>query len=305
MGAVTQNPIIAIRNQSTPLIVYLADGLAVAGCFGDPNAGAGTLGAIGSFLIDVIAGTWYQKTTAYAVATGWVASGSPSINGPLTGGTPGDVLFVGAGPTLAQDAGITYDSATDILTLLGAYRLGNAGAIGAVADRVGLFGIDEAAADAQLYAISETGKFGRLSDRKRVVTNVFNVANSAAPLAVPNLAFNLRASGVYTVRASLTFTAGAGSVRGRIGGSGGLTATAYGVRGYLLSANLVAGQAQNSTLGSGDVTAAALTAGILVMEATIVVGVAGVIECQFGQNSSNAANSSVLVGSEFEIEVAS
>ena len=49
-----------------------------------------------------------------------------TIGGVLTGGTAGRVLFVGAGPVLADDAGLTYDSATDILSTT-AVRVGVAG----------------------------------------------------------------------------------------------------------------------------------------------------------------------------------
>ena len=68
--------------------------------------------------------TQSSATTGQVVAwsgSAWVpttvTSGGASIGGAVTGGAATRVLFVGAGPVLAEDAGLTFDPATDTLTV--------------------------------------------------------------------------------------------------------------------------------------------------------------------------------------------
>lgn len=53
-------------------------------------------------------------------AYGSLAGGGMAIGGTVTGGTAGRILFVAAGPVLAQDAGLTYDAAAKKVTITGA-----------------------------------------------------------------------------------------------------------------------------------------------------------------------------------------
>jgi hypothetical protein len=52
-----------------------------------------------------------------------VAGGGMEIGGTVAGGTAGRVLYVGTGPVLADDSGMTYDAAANVLTLTGGLTL--------------------------------------------------------------------------------------------------------------------------------------------------------------------------------------
>lgn len=62
-----------------------------------------------------ITGTLSNQTDLQAALDDSAAS--VAIGGDVTSGTAGSVLFVGAGPVLAQDASFTWDSSNDLLTL--------------------------------------------------------------------------------------------------------------------------------------------------------------------------------------------
>jgi len=68
---------------------------------------------VGSFTLASITVDAKGRVTA---ASSGSASGGMEIGGAVTSGTSGRVLYVGAGPVLAQDAGLTYDPATDTLS---------------------------------------------------------------------------------------------------------------------------------------------------------------------------------------------
>jgi hypothetical protein len=72
---------------------------------------AGPLSAVGSApLVVQVAGVGPPGPSGSATA----------IGATVAGGTPGRVLFVGTGPVLADDSGLTFNTATDALTVTGA-----------------------------------------------------------------------------------------------------------------------------------------------------------------------------------------
>ena len=89
------------------------------------------------------------------------AAGGITIGDTVTSGTSGRVLYVGAGPVLAQDAGLTYDPATDTLTtgraVVGAGTPDLYGTINVPLSTNGyLFAGYDAAANNKLFSISNT-----------------------------------------------------------------------------------------------------------------------------------------------------
>ena len=84
---------------------------------GDGASASVSGAATGRIRYNNTTGTWQISTQGGAYTN--IATGAMAIGGTVTGGIAGRVLFVGAGPVLAQDAGLTYDSAADKLSILG------------------------------------------------------------------------------------------------------------------------------------------------------------------------------------------
>lgn len=92
MGQITANPTISLQqNIGSPLLLYLADGVAIFGCVGNPE---GVIAANKRSLALSDNGNIYFKTTDL-LATGWVASGGGGGTGTVTsvGMTVPGVIF--------------------------------------------------------------------------------------------------------------------------------------------------------------------------------------------------------------------
>lgn len=108
MGVISQNPTVSLQaNIGSPLLLYLADGVAIFGCVGNPE---GVIAANKRSVALSDDGNIYFKTTD-TVNTGWVASGGGGGSGTVTSvGLGGNAIFDFTGSTANPIVGAgTFD----------------------------------------------------------------------------------------------------------------------------------------------------------------------------------------------------
>lgn len=144
-----------------------------------------------------------------------------------------------------------------------------------------------------------TSTFIHWGGQQRVTADVTNATASLANAT--GLAVALVAGRTYSFEAQLSFTdAAAGGIQVAMVASGGLTATNIIYDGWIVDsgANGIKGNAQATSLG-GVVASATTTgtAGHVIIYGTITVNVAGTINVQFAQNTSNGTATTIKRGS--------
>ena len=118
----------------------------------------------------------------------------------------------------------------------------------------------------------------------------------AAPVGLTTTT-TLNAAGVYSCVGHLFVTSGAaGGIQVAVVGTGGLTATAFrfGAKGW--NGTTLVSQASTTTLGTVIFSNAAVYTDVDIY-GSITANVSGTLSVEFAQNTSNAATSSVFVGS--------
>lgn len=132
------------------------------------------------------------------------------------------------------------------------------------------------------------------------VTSQFNKTSDITLANIPGLSVNVAAAGNYYFRAVLILTCNA-SGGSKVAIAGTATATTINYSGCAWSAAAI-GAASNAT-ALGTAVAAATAAHVCCeIEGTIQVNAAGTLTVQFAQNASFATQSSVLVGSTFDVQ---
>lgn len=132
------------------------------------------------------------------------------------------------------------------------------------------------------------------------VTADFPVTSSTTLATVTGLSVPLQAGRSYSFDVYLSCTdAAAGGVKAAISGDGVLTATSIIYDGWALDANTIKGQANATALATAVAsTTTTATSGIVIrIKGTITVNVAGTLNVQFAQNTSNGTASTVKQGS--------
>ena len=128
------------------------------------------------------------------------------------------------------------------------------------------------------------------------VTSQFDKTSDTTLANVTGLSINVVAGRTYSFKAILYTTSNvAGGVKAAIGGTA--TATAIRYEAVTFDNATVAAQTRATALGTTVGAVTAVTAAMIVITGTITVNAAGTLTVQFAQNASNAAASSVLVGS--------
>jgi len=131
------------------------------------------------------------------------------------------------------------------------------------------------------------------------VSTQFDKTSDVTLANITGLTANVAAGKIYRFEAKLYTTSNvAGGVQFAIAGTATATAIIY--EGLTTDAGLTT-QGRAAALGTAVGAVTAVTAAYTVITGTITVNAAGTITCQFAQNASNGAASSVLVGSTFSI----
>jgi hypothetical protein len=150
------------------------------------------------------------------------------------------------------------------------------------------------AAQAEAFRIKSNGFFTD-AGIKRVSTQFDKTNDTLAN--VTGLSLNVAAGRTYTFRAVLHTTSDVSAgVKVAIAGTATATAIVYEAR--TINAGAIT-QGRATALGTGVGGVTAVTAAMIIIEGTITVNAAGTLTVQFAQNATNAAASSVLVGSSF------
>jgi hypothetical protein len=137
--------------------------------------------------------------------------------------------------------------------------------------------------------------------RSRVSTQ-FDVTSSTALANITGLSLTVVAGKTYHFEAFLHTTANvAGGVQFAIAGTATATAVIY--EALVDNSAAFAAQGRATTLGSAVGGSTTATTAFCYISGTITVNVGGTLTVQFAQNASNAAASSVLVGSAFTAEI--
>lgn len=123
---------------------------------------------------------------------------------------------------------------------------------------------------------------------------------SASLANVTGLSVSVSSQRAYTFVAELFTTSSSGAgVKAAI--SGTATATSIVYEGLTYSAATIAAQTRGAALAATVGAVTAVTAAKISINGTIVVNAAGTLTVQFAQNSASANQSSVLVGSSFQV----
>jgi hypothetical protein len=139
-------------------------------------------------------------------------------------------------------------------------------------------------------------------DSRLKVVAQFDKITSTTLSDVTDLIANVIAGKTYRFRAVL-FTASnvAAGVKASIGGNAVAASISY--EAFVVSANTLLAQTRATALGTAVAAVTAVTVGLIIIEGTIVVSASGTLTVQFAQNASNAAASSVLLNSSFDVEL--
>lgn len=141
--------------------------------------------------------------------------------------------------------------------------------------------------------------FTKDAGRSRVATQ-FDKTTDNTLTNVTGLTATVVAAGIYSFRASLSVTAGAGGgMQVAIGGT--CTATNISYTGWNYNGTTVNAVTTTTTKGNAVGAATAITTNIII-EGTLLVNAAGTLTVQMGQNVSNGTTSSVLVNSNFTVQ---
>lgn len=148
------------------------------------------------------------------------------------------------------------------------------------------------------------GRFGNQPVAQPVktvsVTTQFDKTSSGSLADIPGLSVNVIAGNRYGFEAVLYTTSNvAGGVQSSIRGT--CVATNVIFESIVTDSGALKSQIRGSTLGVSVGSVTAVTAANIIITGSILVATSGTLTVQFAQNSSNAAASSVLVGSHFKV----
>lgn len=133
------------------------------------------------------------------------------------------------------------------------------------------------------------------------VSTQFNKTSDTALANIPGLSVNLLAGFNYVFDVELFTTSDvAGGVKVAIGGTCVPTTIIY--EGEAINANTISGQTRATALGNAVAAVTAVTAARIEIDGFISVATAGTMTVQFAQNVADATASSVLVGSNLEVQ---
>jgi hypothetical protein len=196
------------------------------------------------------------------------------------------------GGLIAYDSNVTFSS--NVAT--GARAIANQGGIINRIPTSSTFFPGNAPPQIASYGIYALGP--QLDDHISRLASNFVVTNNATPafsgLFAPN---GVRDGSQYHFEANLYTTSGAGGIRYDIGGTATATAITYDT--VQMDANVLTQQARFNALG-GATGGAAANAWVKIV-GTINVNAAGTLTVEFSQNASNAAASTLLAGSTFDV----
>lgn len=264
----------------------------------------------GTASIDAVTGSTVRfalNQNGFQIASGGaygISSGDPAVSAP-------DVSIVrSAANVMRVTNGSTGAGSLILGTSAGAIGTNGAGVLAFTlstaplnfpTDTVQLFSKDAAAADAQLLVANEAGKIARVTGTSFYVTSQFDKTSSTTLSDVPmDGTINVEASTRYSFEAVVYTTSNvAAGVKFAI--SGTATATTIIYEAIVDNAAAISAQTRATALGTAVGAVTAVTVAYCRITGTILVNAAGTLTLQFAQNVSNAAASSVLIGSNFRI----
>lgn len=133
----------------------------------------------------------------------------------------------------------------------------------------------------------------------RVSTQFDKTNNTLANIT--GLTVDVRAGKTYSFEVVLYTTSNiAAGIQAAIAGTATATAIIY--EALVYNAALIAAQTRAAALATAVGGVTAVTVALIVIKGTITVNAAGTLTVQFAQNATNAAASSVLVGSTFKVD---
>lgn len=168
-------------------------------------------------------------------------------------------------------------------------------------DAIQLYSQDSAAANAEAFIRNENAAIARLTGTVAYVTSQFDVASSTALATVTGSTVQVEAGVTYNFRANVFMDAGAsGGIKLSIGGTATATAVIFQTSAVINSTTAFVYCTRQTAL-DGTTTAVGATGYWGQIWGTITVNAAGTLGLRFAQAVSDGTNSSVLVGSTFQI----
>jgi len=134
-----------------------------------------------------------------------------------------------------------------------------------------------------------------------VVTQFDKISNTTLS-DITDLVGNVIAGKTYRFRAVLFTTSNvAAGIKAAIAGTATVNTIRY--EGYVIHSNSILAQTRATALGSAVAAVTAVTNALVIIEGTLTCLASGTLTVQFAQNVSNAAASSVLSNSFFDVEL--
>ncbi len=269
-----------------------ADSASVTG-----NVAAANLVASSSMVSPLFYG---NLSGATASLSGALSAGSASISGALSaasatvsGLTSGRVVFAGAGGALSDDAGMTYNSATDALTISGNVAAGNvsAGLISASSGMSAPTFIASSMVSAPTFSGNLSGTTatltGNVSAGNLSTTRVTaSIVSASTSMSAPLFSGNLSGSTASLSSASITGNVSAGNL------SAGIVQASSAVIAPSFSGNL---SGSSATL-SGALSAASATVSGLTSGRVVFAGAGGALSDDAGLTYDSAADALTISG---------
>ncbi len=224
----------------------------------------------------------------------YLANGMPWAALGYIGGTGGSIIFRNQSFTNAA----AIDSGNGWTMLASNMKL-SWGSPGATAPTVSIYRVADSIVGLDAGFAGTPAGWLNYAGRKRVATQ-FDKTSDTTLANITGLSVTLISGRTYTFLAKLfTSSTNTGGVKVAMGGTATATAIRYDVITHDNAA--VAGQSRQTALaGAAGVTA--VTAAQVEIAGTITCNAAGTLTVQFAQNVSDAAASSVLVGSWLNID---
>lgn len=168
------------------------------------------------------------------------------------------------------------------------------------ADTVQLYSADSAAANHNLFSRNEAGEVNRLTGLSKTVFTQFDSTLDTTLSDIPDLVNNVESSRSYGFEVTLFTTSNvAAGVKFSMGGTATPNFIIYEAR--VEDSAVFSAQTRATALGTTVGAATAVTAAFIRISGTIDVTTGGTLTVQTAQNVSNAAASSILVGSRFTL----
>lgn len=263
--------------------IYAPDGSGVA--LGQNSGGSGYFGSFQNVPFEIFS----NSITRVVIPT----SGGLTINGTTSGGITVTVPAVAGSNTLTLPAGTTNFSATGGTSQV--VKQTTAGGAFTVA-QLTFADIGSGTSTAAATALTLTDA---IYQSEKVSTAQLDKTSNTTLATVTGLSVALTAGKTYKIEGWLSTTSGAaGGLKVALVASGGLTATSCAFKALAFNGTTVVANTTVTALGSNIVANNAVITDVFI-RGSIVVNVAGTINVQAAQNTSDGTTTSVFANSNF------